>query len=174
MTIRAHLLRLVGARRKSPSSHVKAACTKGSRIVLRSRNVNVPQGGVMKVQKIMVRALALAASLCGLGLVTQAQTQQTFSFPNFNTPTNIALVGSAGTAQGVNGNVLRITPATGDQVGSAWYSNPQPLAAGFTTTFTFQFTGRNGTGGGADGIAFVVQGPGVGAIGIDGGAIGYG
>jgi hypothetical protein len=128
----------------------------------------------MKVQKIMVRALALAASLCGLGLVTQAQTQQTFSFPNFNTPTNIALVGSAGTAQGANGNVLRITPATGDQVGSAWYSNPQPLAAGFTTTFTFQFTGRNGTGGGADGIAFVVQGPGVGAIGIDGGAIGYG
>jgi hypothetical protein len=58
-------------------------------------------------------------------------------------------------------NYLQLTPATGFQVGSAWYTNPgeggspqtQPLANGFSTTFTFQLS----PGSGADGFAFVVQ-----------------
>ena len=48
--------------------------------------------------------------------------------------------------------LLQLTHAATNQVGSAWYITPQPVANSFSTTFTFQLTG-----GSADGFAFVVQ-----------------
>ncbi|MGH9546426.1 MAG: L-type lectin-domain containing protein [Terriglobales bacterium] len=74
--------------------------------------------------------------------------------------------------------VLRLTKATGDQVGSAWDSTPQPVQQGFSTSFQFQFT--NASTPPADGIAFVIQNvPGspttaIGYTGGNGGALGYG
>ncbi len=79
--------------------------------------------------------------------------------------------------------VLRLTDATGNQVGSAWFNTPQPVQNGFSTSFQFQFT--NPSVPPADGIAFVIQNdpgrdnhPGglhaIGFTGGNGGALGYG
>jgi len=60
--------------------------------------------------------------------------------------------------------VLRLTPNSTFQSGSAWFNSPQPVAGAFSTTFSFQLSGANtyACGGDqppcpADGIAFVIQ-----------------
>jgi uncharacterized repeat protein (TIGR01451 family) len=79
---------------------------------------------------------------------------------------------------GVSGTtVLQLTNSTGNQVGSAWYTTPQPVENGFTTTFWFQF--NNSSTPPADGIAFVIQNSSanisaIGFTGGNGGALGYG
>lgn len=69
--------------------------------------------------------------------------------------------------------VLQLTANSGNQYGSAWYKVPQVVQNGFTTSFQFQFSTTTTP---ADGIAFVIQNAGTGAIGSspNGGAIGYG
>lgn len=123
----------------------------------------------MKVPSLCPRALSVFAALfCLLILAApRAQAQSSFTYPPFPTTNGTSLQWN-GSAM-VTGGVLQITPATGSQNGSAWYTNPvgsapAPLSLinGFSTTFTFQFTnqgGQDGTNGlpGADGIAFVVQ-----------------
>ena len=59
------------------------------------------------------------------------------------------------------------------QSGAAWYTVKQPIENGFEISFQFQITDAAGTGGGADGIAFVIQNSSVSALGSTGGAIGY-
>jgi uncharacterized repeat protein (TIGR01451 family) len=56
--------------------------------------------------------------------------------------------------------VLRLTPNTTDQAGSAWFITPQAVADTFSTTFTFQLSDTNTpppSYGPADGFAFVIQ-----------------
>jgi hypothetical protein len=130
----------------------------------------------MKVLRTLVCEIAAILMVVGFLCVgaqrTQAQT--TFTNPPFpiSIGTGLQVNGSA-TVSTTTPNYLQLTPASGDKVGSAWYTNPAgpapaPLSLlnGFTTTFTFQFTGQGGinnsTAGsngktGADGIAFVVQ-----------------
>jgi hypothetical protein len=118
--------------------------------------------------------LALLAVLAGATL-TPAQAQ--FSYTNFSSTTGLQLNGSAASVVNTGEvSVLRLTPGSANQDGSAWYTTQIPLASGFTSTFTFQFTGEGGSGGHADGIAFVIQAApaGVNARGEQGGAIGYG
>ena len=73
--------------------------------------------------------------------------------------------------------MLQLTPATGGYATSVWYSAPNtptgeiPILNGFTTNFQFQFTHPSSPP--ADGIAFVIQNVGTGALGDTGGAIGY-
>jgi uncharacterized repeat protein (TIGR01451 family) len=70
---------------------------------------------------------------------------------------------------------LQMTTSLGNQVASAWFVTPQLIVGGFTTTFQFQFS--NPSVPPADGIAFVIQNTGTGAIGYtggNGGALGYG
>ncbi len=129
----------------------------------------------MKAWKMNVRLVAPLAMICCLAFATQsAKAQQTFSYPDFSSTAGLALNPSAAQA----GTALRLTPntPTGALAGSAFYATALPLQAGFTSTFTFQFNGRGGTGGGADGIAFVIQRAPAGsvALGLSGGAIGYG
>ena len=73
------------------------------------------------------------------------------------------------------GTVLQLTADSGSQYGSGWYTVPQVVQNGFSTTFQFKFTATSTP---ADGIAFVIQnaGTGTGAIGSapNGGAIAYG
>lgn len=57
---------------------------------------------------------------------------------------------------GVN-TVLRLTPNTNFQAGSAWFNTPQQVNGTFSTTFKFQLSGSNSPQGPADGIAFVIQ-----------------
>ena len=70
--------------------------------------------------------------------------------------------------------VLQITPAAAGQAGSAWYTTPQAVQNGFSTTFRFQFT--NASAPPADGIAFVIQNSSTLAISAtgSGGALAYG
>ncbi len=107
--------------------------------------------------------------LCVL-MITASPLFAQIAFNNFSNTNNLALNGSA--AQSTN--VLRITPAAGNQVGTAWYVTKQPLTNGFSTTFQFQFS--NPSTPPADGIAFVIQNSGTTAIGSppNGGALGYG
>jgi hypothetical protein len=73
---------------------------------------------------------------------------------------------------------LQLTASTSNQVGSAWSVSPQTVVNGFSSSFTFQFTGSSNPP--ADGIAFVIQNvatnplQAIGFTGGNGGAIGYG
>ena len=131
----------------------------------------------MKAWIMSVRPVAPVVLLCCLAFATQsARAQQTFSYPNFNSTAGIQLNGVAAAANNGTANVLRVTPGNANVLGTAFYATPFPVTAGFTTTFTFQFTGQGGDGGHADGIAFLVQNAPAGnmASGVLGGSIGYG
>jgi hypothetical protein len=133
----------------------------------------------MKLFGLKLRLVAPVVVVCCFVCLggQSLQAQQTFSFPNFNSAAGLQLNGNAAVVTvGEAPAVLRITPNQGGQVGSTFFNTLLPLKAGFTTTFTFQFTGRGGSGGGADGIAFVIHGAPGGAmtLGSTGGAIGYG
>jgi len=58
-----------------------------------------------------------------------------------------------------------------NQAGSAFYNTPVDIGLDFTTTFTFQSKALTSVG--ADGIAFVIQGKGAGALGASGEGLGY-
>jgi len=122
---------------------------------------------------MFVRPKNLIAAVCNVCLLLLIGALPMFAqitFNDFSNVNNLALNGTA--AQSTN--VLRITPALGNQVGSVWYVTKQPLTNGFSTSFQFQFT--NPSNPPADGIAFVIQNAGTGAIGAppNGGALGYG
>src|SRR6202030_13390 len=81
----------------------------------------------------------------------------------------LSLVGDAA----VSGTALRLTRAKGDRSGAVWFSEKQPVASGFETTFQFQLTQQGGLGHGADGFAFVLQNSGPDALGGHGSAGGF-
>jgi autotransporter-associated beta strand protein len=72
------------------------------------------------------------------------------NFAGFPSSDGLTLVGNAS----VTGGVLQLTPAIGNQRGSAWLTEKQIVAGGFTTEFTFNFPT---TSAGADGMSFVVH-----------------
>jgi uncharacterized repeat protein (TIGR01451 family) len=131
----------------------------------------------MKAGKMKVRSLAPLVLICCFAVAAPStKAQQTFSFPNFDSVGGLTLNGAAAKASNGTVNVLRITPGTQNALGTVFYSTPFPLSQGFTTTFTFQFTGQGGDQGHADGIAFLVQNSPAHdmASGVLGGSIGYG
>src|SRR5215470_12161484 len=83
-----------------------------------------------------------------------AEAQQ-FVYNNFNTPAGTQLNGSALVTSNGTAQVLRLTAAAPDQVGTAWYTTQVSLVKGFSTTFRFQITA--GTPSPGDGFAFVIQ-----------------
>jgi glucose/arabinose dehydrogenase len=112
-----------------------------------------------------ILAPALAAGL----LVLPAHTVSAdLTYADFSSTAGLNLVGSAARAAG---NRLRLTPSLTARVGAAWYTTPQSVAAGFSTTFTFSISSPSA--GGADGFAFVVQRAGTATAGGDGCRIGY-
>jgi hypothetical protein len=90
-------------------------------------------------------------------------------FEDFASIRGLSLVGDAA----VPGKTLRLTPAKGDRSGAVWFSEKQPVASGFETTFQFQLTHPGGLGHGADGFAFVLQNSGPEALGGRGSAGGF-
>ena len=86
-------------------------------------------------------------------------------YPAFGQSTGLNLLGDAAVA----GSVLRLNPDAGG-VGAAWFGARMPVADGFTTDFEFRITPP---GGGADGLAFVIQNHALDALGISGGGLGY-
>jgi uncharacterized repeat protein (TIGR01451 family) len=111
--------------------------------------------------------------LAGLAVVlgTTPVLAQSPSFPDFSSVANLTLNPAVNGAHQV-GNVLRLTDDVQSRVGTAWFNIKQPVAGGFTTTFTFQISHE---GLPADGIAFVIQNSqaGLAAFGDGGGGIGY-
>jgi len=93
-----------------------------------------------------------------------------FSYPNFTSVAGLTMNGSAGQS----GATLRLTPNIGGQAGSCWRTvSKVHLSGGFDTTFTFQMSGDVGGGGGADGMAFVIQNESSTALGSGGSGLGY-
>jgi len=134
-----------------------------------------------------VLAVVVAAVLILTFLSAQPAAAQSFSFPVGGfTSTNVCVNsanpspscqvltnGSPSRVQLVNGGVLRLTTATQNQHGSAWFKIQQPLSTGFTTAFQFQLSKTNACRGcsfPADGLALVIQNDpsGTGAIGYTG------
>ncbi len=134
----------------------------------------------MKVLGLFPRELCvILISSCLLFLIfaPPAHAQNSFTYPAFPLTSASGLQVNGSATQGT-GTILQLTSAAGTEVGSAWYTNPASqsdgaatlvLSGGFSTTFTFQFTGQGGSTNvgkaGADGIAFIVQ---------NGGFAGYG
>jgi hypothetical protein len=99
-----------------------------------------------------------------------------FKFTNFSDVSGFNLQGNAASAVNSSGaSVLRLTPAVGGQVGSAWYNVQKPLVAGnFTTTFQFELSnGSGGSNGGSDGFSFGIQNSNPTFLGGGGGSLGY-
>lgn len=94
----------------------------------------------------------------------------TFSreFATFAGATGLTINGNAA----ISSAALRLASNVGNQVGSAFLSNP--LTIGPDTSFTTRWVFRvHGTADGADGLTFTIQGVGANAIGAAGGGIGY-
>jgi hypothetical protein len=111
-------------------------------------------------------ALFVAAGL-------QAASAQSFSFPVGGfTSGNVCASGSTAAScqiltngspsrpQVTSNGVLRVTAASLNQHGSAWFKLQQPLATGFTTAFQFRISNTGSCRGcsfPADGLALVIQ-----------------
>lgn len=94
---------------------------------------------------------------------------------SFNNFANLSSLNLNGSASGSN-NRLRLTPATNNQAGSAFFNQAFQVDGdtSFSTEFQFQITGGQGTDG-ADGLALVLQNSSSGAdsLGLSGGDLGY-
>ncbi len=90
------------------------------------------------------------------------------NFASFTSGTGLQLNGSTAVAN----SVLRLTPNTANQAGSAFLTTPVPVSEGTSFTSRFVFC-MNGTGDGADGMTFVLQGNDATALGAGGGGLGY-
>jgi hypothetical protein len=121
--------------------------------------------------KPLARIVSLAVlsqlAICGSALAA------TISYPDFSSIAGLTLNGNAAQV----GNVLRVTPATTSQAGSAFSTSAVSLASNvsFSTAFQFRFTNpgvSDGQGVGADGLVFVVQTV-SNNVGGAGGGIGY-
>ncbi len=124
------------------------------------------------------RVITLLAVSLLLAVQVVSAGQTTVIYNDFSDTSALDLNGSAAVVNFGGQNVLRLTPATTSQSGSAFLTPAITLAdqASFSTSFTFQIT-NSGSGGdsdgpGADGIAFVVQTVSSSAGGL-GGGIGY-
>jgi Legume lectin domain len=114
----------------------------------------------------------IPASTLVVGVAATPVSGQGFNFQNFSSVANLQLNGNAARA----GNVLRLTPTSAHNVGSAWFTTQQQVQKGFTTVFQFRITDSSPPSGlfHADGFAFVIQNSSVTALGGDGSGIGYG
>ena len=119
------------------------------------------------------KQIALGVDVAGLA-VAPAQAALVMNYADFSDTTGLTLNGNAAQA----GNRLRVTPAFGNQAGSAFSTNKVSLATGaaFSTYFQFEFSSpggiSDGEGVGADGLVFVVQTV-ANNVGSSGGGIGY-
>lgn len=138
--------------------------------------------------KAMLRGGFVCAGLfAGILLGIKPVAAQTFSFPvggfttsnvckNATTPPPACQVltdGSPKLPAVVTGGVLRLTTATQNQHGAAWFELQQPLSTGFTTAFQFKISSTNSClfcSFPADGLALVIQNDpaGTGALGYTG------
>ena len=131
----------------------------------------------------MSKISQISAVFASLTMVVSVQAQS-FTYSSFSSTAGLQLNGNAAAAPGIvpsDGTVLRLTPATFSQAGTAFSTTEVSLLnnASFSTEFAFRMTVPNpyygiydGDGPGADGITFVVQDQ-ANNVGGSGGGIGY-
>ena len=109
----------------------------------------------------------LIMAMAGLAAAAEAQD---FVYNDFSSVAGLTMLGNA--AQ--SGNLLRVTAASGSQVGAVYYDQPVRVDTGFDTVFTYSFNSLGS--GGADGmtIIFHTDPRGTSAMGSGGGEMGYG
>lgn len=124
---------------------------------------------------------SLITTCLSMTLLASAYSAQatTITFTDFSSPSGLQINGdaSAPVTDDQNRQVLRLTPATYSQGGSAFSTNTISLDANasFSSAFRFRMTDPqvcDGQGCGADGIAFVVQTV-ANNVGGVGGGLGY-
>lgn len=108
--------------------------------------------------------IIVAAAAAGLSASAFAD----FNYNDFSSTSQLNLVGS--TVQ--SSNRLLLTPSARTSVGAVWHGIQQRVGGGFDTTMVIKIEDK--VGGGADGVAFVIQNQSPTAIGAGGGGIGYG
>jgi hypothetical protein len=111
-----------------------------------------------------------------LELLEDRTVPSSFNFTDFSNVSGFNLQGRAASAINSSGqSVLRLTPASQGQPGSAWYNVQKPVVAGnFSTTFQFQLSnGSGGSNGGSDGFSFGIQNSNPTYLGGGGGSLGY-
>lgn len=122
----------------------------------------------------MSRSARFVTMLLAMLASSAASAAIVINFPNFSSCAGLQINANAACVS----NVLRVTPATGSQAGSAFSQTSIPLGPGnaFSTFFAFRITNSGGIGDGdgpgADGITFTVQ-PNAATAGGGGGGIGY-
>lgn len=131
------------------------------------------QSGTSKIG-MSAAAIALAAGLCGFVGEASAALVQTINLPNFNDASSLTLNGTTAVTAGLAGEqqTLSLTTNQKASVGTAYHTARQQVDLGFRTDFKFRIRDRQGVG--SDGLSFIVQNQGVGAMGGSGGAIGFG
>jgi hypothetical protein len=117
---------------------------------------------------LAISILASTANVHSAGAPQSSSIESTNSQTTQSKP-GIMLVGSAEMV----GSRLRLTPATRQTVGAAWFLKREYVAAGFEMVFDFQITERGGLGFGAYRLAFVLQNDGPEAIAGRGSAGGF-
>ncbi len=134
----------------------------------------------LTITKCVVVATISVFLMVGASTTAWAQCPASPSYtPDFSSnPGCMALNADSMFVLSSGSNLLQLTSSAGNQIGSTWFSTPQTVENGFTTSFQFQFT--NPSTPPADGIAFVIQNSStettkaIGFTGGNGGAIGYG
>ncbi len=127
----------------------------------------------MRASFLSVTSVMLLSASLMLGR-GEAEAVIVINYPDFSSVAGLTLNGNAAQV----GNVLRVTPATFGQSGSAFSTTPVTLSsnASFSTYFQFRFTNPGGScdgqGCGADGLTFTVQTV-SNSVGGGGGGIGY-
>lgn len=120
---------------------------------------------------IMRSTFGLAATFL-LASVTAASAT-TILFNDFSSTAGLTLNGNAAAAVDDSlRNVLRVTPATGNQSGSAFSTAAVTLNSNVSFSTKFRFNFNHQGNGGADGLVFVVQTV-SNSVGGLGGGIGY-
>jgi hypothetical protein len=122
----------------------------------------------MSIMKPTFRRNAVLLLLTSQLLAFCMPAAASFTYANFDSVSGLNMEGDA--AQ--NGALLRLTRPSPSLAAAAWYDAKQQVASGFETTFTFQIVPSSGYH--ADGLAFVIQNSSATALGIHGGAKGYG
>lgn len=115
--------------------------------------------------------LAVVTALVTTGAAIQAEAT-TVTYNGFANPSGLTTVGDSAFVSTGDGTVLRLTPASGGQAGSAYSTSAITLGtnATFSTSFQFRLTSPGGIGA-ADGFTFILAASSSG-LGVGGGGIG--
>jgi hypothetical protein len=127
-----------------------------------------------------ISTLVAIGTLVARALFSERTNATAINLTDFSDTSNLQMNGGAATVPTSDGQVLRLTPASPDQSGSAFLKRSVSLGndASFSTYFEFRMSNPGGSsdsdGPGADGLVFVLQPIANNILDGSGGSIDYG